>query len=53
MDLDDFYKFIGYAAVVLFIIYIFSKVMRVNARLIEGLTNRITTKSKTETNETS
>ena len=39
--MNDFYKFIGYIVVVLFIIYVFSKVMRLNARLIEGLTNMI------------
>ena len=39
--MNDFYKFIGYIVVVLFIIYLFSKVMRLNARLIEGLTSMI------------
>ena len=39
--MNDFYKFIGYIVVVLFIIYLFSKVMRLNARLIEGLTTMI------------
>jgi len=48
MDSDEFYKFIGYAAVVLFFIYILSKVMRINARIIEGLTNTISTKNRDE-----
>ena len=50
MNMDDFYKLIGYTAVVLFIIYVFSKVMRVNARLIEGLTNIITPNKKDDVN---
>ena len=40
MESDDIYKFIGYAAVVLFFIYLLSKVMKLNARIIEGLTPR-------------
>ena len=50
MNMDDFYKLIGYTAVVLFIIYVFSTVMRVNARLIEGLTKIITPNKKDDVN---
>jgi hypothetical protein len=39
MDSDVAYKFIGYAVVVLFFIYIISKTIRLNTRLIEGLAN--------------
>ena len=50
--MNDFYKFIGYIVVVLFIIYLFSKVMRLNARLIEGLTTMIApNKNKNKNND--
>ena len=40
MESDDVYKFIGYAVVVLFLIYLLSNVMKINTRIIEGLTPR-------------
>ena len=36
MDSDEIYRFIGYAVAVLFFIYIISKTIRLNARVIEG-----------------
>jgi hypothetical protein len=48
MELDDLYKFIGYSVVVLFFIYLISKAMRINARVIEGLTGRNRTSSQAQ-----
>jgi hypothetical protein len=36
MDSDEIYKFIGYTVAVLFFIYIISKILRLNTRIIEA-----------------
>jgi hypothetical protein len=38
MDSDDIYKYIGYTVAVIFFIYLISKALSLNVRLIEGLT---------------
>ena len=47
MDTDEIYKFIGYAVAVIFFIYIISKALSINVRVIEGLTSQNDT-SKTD-----
>jgi hypothetical protein len=47
MDTDEIYKFIGYAVAVIFFIYIISKALSLNVRVIEGLTGQNDT-SKTD-----
>ena len=38
MNSDEIYKFIGYAVVVIILIYVISKAFSLNVRLIEGMT---------------
>ena len=38
MDSDEIYKFVGYAVAVLFFIYLISKALSLNVRIIEGAT---------------
>ena len=38
MESDEIYKFIGYAVAVIFFIYLISKALTLNVRVIEGLT---------------
>jgi hypothetical protein len=44
MDSDEIYKFVGYAVIVLFFIYVISKTIRFNTRIIEGLENKSSSK---------
>lgn len=52
MDSDDVYKFIGYTVVVMFFLYIISKTMRLNARIIEGMAGAIGRKKDTQNSTT-
>ena len=45
METDEIYKYIGCALVFLFIIYIISRTIQTNTRIIEGMKNKDTDKS--------
>jgi hypothetical protein len=48
METDEIYKYIGYALVFLFIIYIISRTIQTNTRIIEGMKNKDKSTKKTK-----
>ena len=46
MESDEIYRFVGYAVVVIFFIYLISKALTMNIRMIEGFTSTGTSTGK-------
>jgi hypothetical protein len=54
MDSDEIYKAIGYIVVIIFFIYVISKIFRLNTRIIEGFDDAVSNKKdNTSTNKKS
>ena len=51
MDSDEVYKFIGYAVAVIFFIYLITKSIKLNVRVIEGMTSSNDSKKNIKDNK--
>ena len=51
MESDEIYKFIGYAVAVLFFLFVITKVLKLQTRIIEGARNRTNKEKNKENNK--